>query len=310
MRNLGRIGVLAGGDSPEREVSSISGRSVHRALSSLGYSSSLIEISSLDDLVPGLRGIDLVFNCLHGGSGEDGTVQLLLDVMGIPYPGSGAQASARAMDKLLAKEIFAGKRVPTPKWLAYDGGDPERFAEKVEGSLSYPLVAKPRRGGSTIGVVIVEDGPELIRSLSDAGEGELLIEEFIPGRELTVGILRIEGEDRTLPIVEIEGENPLFDYRAKYTDGVARFVVPAGLAEEAARKVQDAALRAHRALRCSGFSRVDIRLSEDETPYVLEVNAIPGMTPMSDLPRAAAAAGIGFEELVEMMLATAEKEEV
>ena len=309
MGNLQTIGVLAGGDSPEREVSLISGRSVHQALSTLGYSPSLIEISSLDDLVPSLRGVELVFNCLHGGSGEDGTVQLLLDLMGIPYPGSGPQACARAMDKARAKEIFSGKRIPTPKWSIYDGDDPGRFAEKIEDSLSYPLVAKPRRGGSTIGVAIVEGWEELLPSLIGVRGGELLVEEFVPGRELTVGILRIDGEDRPLPIVEIEGEKPLFDYRAKYTDGVARFIVPAPLSDEATRKTKDTALRAHRALGCSGFSRVDIRLSEDETPYVLEVNAIPGMTPMSDLPRAAEAAAIDFGRLVEMILETAEKEE-
>jgi len=309
VRNLGRVGVLAGGDSLEREVSLISGRSVHQALSTLGYGPSLIEISSLDDLVPALRGVDLVFNCLHGGSGEDGTVQLLLDVMGIPYPGSGAQACARAMDKLHAKEIFAGKRIPTPKWLIYDGDDPDRFTEKIEDSLSYPLIVKPRHGGSTIGVAIVEDREGILSSLAGGEAGELLIEEFIPGRELTVGILRIDGADKPLPIVEIEGENPLFDYRAKYTAGVARFIVPALLSDEATRKTQDVALHAHLALGCSGFSRVDIRLSGNETPYVLEVNTIPGMTPMSDLPRAAEAAGIGFEELVEMILETAEKEE-
>jgi len=156
-----------------------------------------------------------------------------------------------------AKEIFAAKRIPTPKWMVYDGGDPERFASKIEDGLSYPLVVKPRRGGSTIGVMIVEDGSDLLCALS--GAGELLIEEFIPGRELTVGILRGDGADSALPIVEIEGDDRLFDYRAKYTAGVARF--------------------------------------------------IPGMTPMSDLPRAAKAAGIGFEELVERMLKTAEKEE-
>jgi len=209
--NLQTIGVLAGGDSPEREVSLISGRSVHQALSTLGYSPSLIEISSLDDLVPSLRGVELVFNCLHGGSGEDGTVQLLLDLMGIPYPGSGPQACARAMDKARAKEIFSGKRIPTPKWSIYDGDDPGRFAEKIEDSLSYPLVAKPRRGGSTIGVAIVEGWEELLPSLIGVRGGELLVEEFVPGRELTVGILRIDGEDRPLPIVESSrsrGRNP------------------------------------------------------------------------------------------------------
>jgi len=309
VRTLRKIGVLAGGDSPEREISLISGRSVHQALSTLGYSASLIEISSLDEIVRGIRDIDLVFNCLHGGSGEDGTVQLLLDVMGIRYTGSGPQASARAMDKLRAKEIFAGKRIPTPKGMIYDGSRPERFASEIEDFLSYPAVAKPRRGGSTIDVMIVEDGSDLIRALSGAEAGEVLIEEFIPGRELTVGILESDGTDSALPIVEIEGDERLFSYRAKYTDGLARFVVPADLPEEATRRTQEVALRAHQALCCFGFSRVDIRLSEGEIPFVLEVNTIPGMTPMSDLPRAARAAGMSFEELVERMLETAEKEE-
>ncbi len=308
MRNLRRIGVLAGGDSPEREVSLISGESVYRALSRLGHTASLIEIDTLDDIVPNIADIRVVFNCLHGGSGEDGTVQLLFDVMGIPYTGSGPQASARAMDKVRAKEIFAARRIPTPRWAVYGGGGPQPFVDKLEGSLSYPLVVKPRYGGSTIGVVLVEDGPELCGALRGAAEGETLVEEFIPGRELTVGILRGEGGDSPLPIVDIECDGGLFSYRAKYTEGVARFIVPADLPDGATARTKEAALAAHRELGCTGFSRVDIRLSEDGTPYVLEVNTIPGMTPLSDLPRAARAAGIGFDELVEWMLKTAEKE--
>ncbi len=303
------IGVLAGGDSPEREVSLLSGRGVIDALARRNHAARIIEITTLDDLVPQLEGIDVAFNCLHGGSGEDGTVRLLLDVMKIPTIGSNALASARAMDKLQAKAIFRSGLIPTPEGLAADRNALSDTVEQAIESIGLPMILKPRNGGSTISVFHVEEASQVLplaQSVLEAFDG-VLLEAFIAGRELTVGVLESEcgGEPEALPVIEIRCAGDLFDFQAKYTDGAAEFLAPAPLPADCAARVQDVALRAHRALGCSGFSRVDVRLGEDGVPYVLEVNTLPGMTPLSDLPRAAALVGISYDELVERMLDTA-----
>jgi len=310
VKNLGTIGVIAGGDSPEREVSLTSGHQIHAALGKLGYRAKEIDIESLDDLVPSLRGIDVAFNCLHGGSGENGVVQLLLDVLGIPYAGSGPLASALAMDKPRAKAVLVAKGLAVPRWQLYRNDDLEAFFEAACDELGLPLVIKPCDEGSSFGVRIVEDSTKLVeaaaRTLSQFGS--LFVEEFIAGRDLTAGILLVEGEERALPLVEMCPKNRFYDYEAKYTKGMTEYLVPAPLPEETTRRVQEAALTAHQCLGCYGFSRVDLRLGEDDIPYVLEVNTLPGMTPTSDLPQAAAAVGIDFPQLVEVMLQTAFKE--
>ncbi len=305
------IGVLAGGDSPERDISLISGSHVHRALVKNGHDASLISIDSLDDLVPRLAGIDVVFNCLHGGAGEDGTVQLLLDVMGIPYAGSGARACLRAMEKPRSRAIFATHEIPIPEGLCLENGDLATFLEKAIDALGFPMVIKPGNAGSTVAVSFVEREDDLREAAGSilGAFSSLVVEEYIEGREITVGVLSQNGSDRALPVIEIRIPGKLFDYAAKYTDGVAEFLAPAPLDPETAERLQEVSVRAHEAIGCAGFSRVDLRLAEDGTPYVLEVNTLPGMTPISDLPRAAAAAGIPYERLVEVMLSTADKEE-
>ena len=305
------IGVLAGGDSPERDISLISGSHVHRALVENGHDALLISIDSLDDLVPRLGGIDVVFNCLHGGSGEDGTVQLLLDVMGIPYVGSAARACFRAMEKTRSLAIFATQGIPIPEGLTYESGDLASFLIRAIDALGFPMVIKPGNAGSTVSVHYVEDEDRLRKAAASILETfpSLVVEEYIEGREITVGVLRRNGSDQALPVIEIRIPGRLFDYAAKYTDGVAEFLTPAPLEPETAERLRVESLRAHEALGCSGFSRVDLRLAEDGSPYVLEVNTLPGMTPISDLPRAAAAAGIPFERLVDVMLSTADKKE-
>ena len=303
------IGVLAGSDSPERNVSLLSGKGVYDALQRRGHSARLVEIDTLDDLVPGLRGIDVAFNCLHGGSGEDGTVQLLLDVMGIPTIGSGPLACARAMDKASAKAVFRSKDIPTPAGISVDAETLKAKLREAVDTLTFPMILKPVNGGSTISVHRVETETDLMPVAQSilADFDTVLIEPFISGRELTVGILLVEGEEVPLPVVEIRFPGDLFDYEAKYTDGQAEFLAPAPLSSEVAKQVQDIALRAHQALGCYGFSRVDLRLGDDGIPYVLEVNTLPGMTPLSDLPRAAAVRGIEYDDLVEIMLSTTEK---
>ncbi len=303
----GRIGVLGGGDSPERTVSLLSARGVYDALQPRHSDVQLIQIESLDDLVPKLQGVDIAFNCLHGGAGEDGTVRLLLDVMGIACIGSGALACARAMDKSQAKALFRAAEIPTPPGVDADAASLDKALHTARESVPYPRILKPQSGGSTIAVHLAEDET----SLRDAADSVLttndrvLIETFIPGRELTVGILRIDGRETPLPVVEIRFSQPLFDYKAKYQPGHAEFLAPAPLPDAVSQRVQAVALQAHHALGCAGFSRVDLRLREDDTPYVLEVNALPGMTPLSDLPRAAATRGLDYVRLVEIMLATA-----
>jgi D-alanine-D-alanine ligase len=303
------IGVLAGNDSPERNVSLLSSKGVYDALQRRGYSVRLVKIDTLDDLVPGLRGVDVAFNCLHGGAGEDGTVQMLLDVMGIPTIGSGPLACARAMDKVQAKAIFRSKDIPTPAGVSVDAETLKDKLREAVDTFSFPIILKPVNGGSTISVHRAENEAGLLPAAKAilADFDTVLIEPFISGRELTVGILLIEGEEIPLPVIEILFPGDLFDYKAKYTDGQAEFLAPAPLSLEMAKQVQDTALRAHQALDCYGFSRVDFRLGDDGIPYVLEVNTLPGMTPLSDLPRAAAVSGIEYDDLVEIMLSTTEK---
>ena len=310
MEKLGTIGVIAGGDSPERAVSLVSGEQVHAALMQLGAPVRMVQIDNLDDLVPGLRGIDIVFNCLHGGSGEDGTVQLLFEVLGIPYAGSGPLASALSMDKPRSKTVLAAKGVVVPRGQVYQKGSLEEFLETACDTLGLPLVLKPWDQGSSVGVQIIDEDSELVAAASATLSqfGSLFVEEYIRGRELTAGILLINGEERALPLVEMRPKNRYFDYEAKYTKGMTEFLVPAPLPAKTTQQVQKAALSAHRILGCRGFSRVDLRLGDDGVPYVLEVNTLPGMTPTSDLPQAAAADGIDFPRLVEAMLQTAYKE--
>ncbi len=310
--NIKTIAVTAGGDSPEREVSLSSGKRVTAALKELGYHVKYVEIADLNGIVSGIRGANVVFNCLHGGAGENGTVQLLFEAMEIPYSGSGPLASALAMDKPRAREVFAGKGLTVPEGMPYQRGEVNDFCDRVSEAIPFPLVLKPTDKGSSVGVRIVHTDEEFRRQAAAIVEefGSLLVEQYIEGRELTVGIIEINGETRALPIVEMHPKRNFYDYIAKYTPGMTEFLVPAPLPEELTLRVQQAALTAHHALGCRGFSRVDLRLSNEGIPYILEVNTIPGMTEMSDLPQAAAAAGIKFTELVEYMLQSAFSKEV
>jgi len=301
-----------GGLSAERGVSLRSGRNVYQALKARGYNARKLEISSPDELIPKLAEVDLIFICLHGGWGEDGTVQALLDVLGKPYTGSEALASRLALDKLLAKETFVKAGLPTPPYFhpELEGEGWPAMALKEAERLGYPVVVKPRREGSSLGVRIVQGQGELEGALRETKEefGDLYIEGFIPGKEVTSGILRVEGEDRPLPLIELRPKEGFYNYRAKYIPGATEFIIPAELGPETTQRAQELALAAHRALGCFGFSRVDLRVTEAGEVYILEVNTIPGMTATSDLPKAAAAAGISFEDLVEYMLKTVIKE--
>jgi D-alanine-D-alanine ligase len=302
-----RIGVLMGGLSAEREVSLRSGENVYQALKCRGYHAERLVFDDPDRLVEQITSVDAVFNCLHGGIGEDGTIQVLLELLNRPYTGSGPLACALALDKLAAKREFHRAGLPTPLHVEHHAEGWEEWARAVTDELGLPCVVKPVREGSSVGVRIVQDAQELIEAAQATRReyGELFAEEFIPGKEITAGVLRIHGEDRALPLIELRAKGQFYDYRAKYTPGMTEFVIPARLDEETTKRVQELSLRAHQALGCFGFSRVDLRVTPEGEPYVLEVNTIPGMTETSDLPKAAAAAGISFDDLVERMLKTA-----
>lgn len=289
-----KIGVLMGGVSSEREISLKSGKAVLEALKRKGYDA--VSIDATGNLVSLLRRhkVDLVFVCLHGGKGEDGAVQGFLDVLGIPYTGSGVRASAVAMDKIMTKEVLAFHGIPTPAFEVAGGrAAPGR-------SLGLPLVVKPAEEGSTIGITRVARQKDLAPAIRRARRfgPRVLLEKYIPGREVTVGILG----DRPLPVVEVRPVGGFYDFRAKYTPGQTEYLVPAPVTKKVAKKVQDLAVAAHRSLGCCGASRVDLMLGQRNAPFVIEVNTIPGMTETSLLPKAAKASGISFDGLVERIL--------
>lgn len=239
-----------------------------------------------------IRSADVVLLALHGGAGEDGRIQSLLDLAGVPYTGSNHIASAVAMDKDLSKRLFRAAGVPTPDWLMSPVS-----ATEVERQLGWPVIVKPNKQGSTIGLSVVRGADGLDAALQKAHryDDEVMIERFLPGREFTVGIL--DGE--ALPVGEIVAPSEVFDYQSKYQKGGAREIFPASIPPAQARQLQEFALRAHATLKLGTYSRIDFRLDSEGAPYCLEANSLPGMTATSLLPQAALAAGIAFPALLE-----------
>lgn len=291
-------GVLMGGLSEEREISLKTGASVLKALKDRGYRA--VGIDAGEDLPAVLlrKKIEVAFIALHGMYGEDGCVQGLLEVMGIPYTGSGVRASSVAMDKVAAKQVFVSNGISTP---AFEVMAPGRKTPVMK----PPFVVKPSGQGSAIGVSIVERKSEAAPAVKEASihGSKVLVEEYIRGRELTVSIL----DGAVLPIIEIRPRDGFYDYANKYTKGRTDFVVPARLAPAVKKKVERESLAAYRALGCAGAARVDVMLGNKGVPYVLEVNTVPGMTELSLYPRAARAAGLSYPALVEKMLKGAGK---
>ena len=293
------IGVLCGGPSREREISLRSGKAVHEALVSLGIDAFLLPLSQDPDRIPDElkeRPMGSAFIALHGPFGEDGVIQALLEERGIPYTGSGIEACRYGTDKVHSRLRWLAAGLPVPEWRL---GDAETFLARM-GEIRFPVMVKPRAEGSSLGMSIVDGPDDLPRALEEAAVfgKEVMVEEYLPGAELTVGIL----QDRPLPVIQIVPRRRFYDYVAKYTPGMTDYLVPAPLTERMARVVQDIALRAHEALGCRSFSRVDLILVEGRGPVLLELNPIPGMTETSLLPKAAAAAGISFPELCREML--------
>ncbi|MEW6487792.1 MAG: D-alanine--D-alanine ligase [Thermodesulfobacteriota bacterium] len=293
-----RIAVLLGGRSAEREVSLRTGAAVAEALRRPGRE--VVEVDAGPGLARMLEELrpDAAFIALHGRWGEDGTVQGLLEMLGIPYTGSGVLASALAMDKGMSKVVFRALGVPTPDFQVLG---PDAGLEDLD--LAPPLVAKPVREGSTIGVAVAREAAQVPAALAAArAHGtEILVEKFVEGREVTLGVL--DGEP--LPLVEIVPEKGFYDYESKYTPGRTRYLCPAPLEDDTAREAVGAGSAAYRALGCAGAARVDLMIDASGRPWVLEANTIPGMTPTSLLPKAAAEAGMTFAELAERILAGA-----
>jgi D-alanine-D-alanine ligase len=297
-----RVGVLMGGTSAEREVSLRSGKAIELSLRAQGLSVAGIDVGP--DVVEkiGTAKVEVAFIALHGRGGEDGTIQGLLELLKIPYTGSGVLASALAMNKFYSKQIFQFRGLETPPYRIWKKGD-ELPASASCLDFGLPAVVKPVEEGSTIGVSIVREEGELEPACEKAFQfgSRILIEKFIEGKEITVGIL---GEE-VLPPIEIVPSSGFYDYRAKYTPGMTEYRMPAPLPRDLIRRVQEAGIKAHQVLGCEGFSRVDFRLGEDAVPYVLEVNTVPGMTETSLLPKAAAVAGCDFQTLTRRILESA-----
>lgn len=289
-RRFQHVAVLKGGPSAEREVSLASGAAVARALRGLGYDVAEIDLTTTEVLLP--PSTEAVFIALHGTFGEDGTLQALLDGRGLPYTGPGAEASRIAFDKVESKRRFERAGVATPRWEVLDRG--------ARRTLPLPVVVKPPRQGSSIGVSRVFRDEEWAPAIDEAlrYDREALVEAFVDGAELTVGVV---GE-QVLPVIEIRAPAGAYDYRAKYTKGVTEYLVPAPLDAETTRRCQELAWSAFAALGCRGLGRVDLRLAPDGAAFVLEVNTIPGFTETSLLPKAARQAGLDFPQLCETIL--------
>ncbi len=322
-----KIALLIGGTSPEREVSKSSGLSIYKALKALDYEIVLIdpaygvnqpkkedEYFAKEDIaeisnrnyVEAINSslfddIDIAFLGLHGRWGEDGTIQSLLELRGIKYTGSNVIASAISMDKVMSKILFRHYEINTPKWIVVENNYNENdIKEQIQNNIGYPCVIKPNDQGSTVGLTICKSDSEIPDAVKLAMKfsNKVLIEEFIEGHELTVGIL----EDKAFPVLEIKPKHGIYDYECKYTSGMSEYEVPAKLPDSVCAKLQSDSIKAFKSLGCSVYGRIDFRVSNDYETYCLEANTLPGMTSTSLVPKMAKAAGISFEVLIDRII--------
>ncbi|MBI5778718.1 MAG: D-alanine--D-alanine ligase [Planctomycetes bacterium] len=300
-----RIGVLLGGFSSERKVSLKSGRAVVKALKGLGHPVKVIDVRS-PNIIKSLKDIDFAFIVLHGKFGEDGTLQRILEKQHIPYTGPRPKASQAAFDKAITKKILTRHKIPTAPYCIMRNAEcgmrnyNSEFRIPNSSFLGYPLVVKPCREGSSVGISIAHNDRELKAGLKEAAkyDSTIILEQFIKGREVTVGILG----QTPLPLVEVRPKQGFYSFKAKYQDKTTEYIVKPRFPAKVVRKIQQTALRAYRALGCSGLSRVDLIYSKEKGPFVLEINTIPGMTERSLLPKAARAVGIEFPQLCERIV--------
>lgn len=305
-----KIAVLMGGPSTEREVSLNTGGAILKALQEKGYQAIAMELDPLH-FVEQIKDekIDVVFNAVHGKFGEDGTIQGALELIGIPYTGSGMLASAVAMDKVISKRLFMADGIPTPRALFFQcTTNTSEILKTIEKQFSLPVVVKAASQGSSIGVSIVSDAPALEAAVEEAFgySDHIVVEEFIKGKELTVAVIGDETA-QALPVIEIVPHSGRYDYRSKYTKGCTDYIVPAELEHVVTERIQNLAVRAFQLFGCRGVARVDFMMDEAGQPYVLEINTIPGMTATSLVPKAAAATGLSFSDLCEQILKMARK---
>ena len=292
LTRVGRVAVLAGGQSAEREISLKSGKAVHAALRGLGVLAELVDPSDVS--VDTLAGFERVFIALHGRGGEDGVIQGVLEHLAVPYTGSGVMASAIGMDKVRTKLLWAGAGLPTPGF--YVAGQDEL-------ALGFPLMVKPAREGSSIGMRKVGTSAELAEAIAEARkyDTDVLVEQWVEGREFTVAVL----DDRALPAIRLETPNSFYDFEAKYRADTTRYLCPCGLDEQEETKLKNLALRAFRLVGASGWGRVDVMQDASGQFQLLEINTVPGMTDHSLVPMAAKADGMAFDELVAEILLSA-----
>jgi D-alanine-D-alanine ligase len=327
------VALLVGGTSPERQVSKASSKSIYKALTELGYNVKVFDpglgvnqLTNIDDYFveneigdlkdenyiklvasPLIDDIDVVFIGLHGKWGEDGALQSLLELRGIKYTGSSILASAIAMDKIYSKIMFRHFGVLTPNWIDLENGsyDLTTIKTEIKNQIFYPCIVKPNDSGSTIGLSKCKDESEIESAIIEAFKysSKILIEEFIPGRELTVAVI----DNKTYPVLEIIPHSGFYDYESKYTPGMTDYIVPADISDELSEHLQKQALLAFKALGCKTYSRVDFRVNEKKEAYVLEVNNLPGMTSTSLVPKMAKCEGLSFNELIDIILKDAIK---
>ncbi|MFD2640327.1 D-alanine--D-alanine ligase family protein [Piscibacillus salipiscarius] len=298
------IAVLYGGTSKEREVSLSTGKGIIQALKQLGHDVIGIDFNPkhLDSIMGKVKDCDLVFIGLHGKQGEDGTVQGLLDLMDIPYVGSGVLASSLAMDKSKAKQIFASHNIPVAKGITFGNHqNVNSVEEKIQEQFKLPIVVKPNQEGSTLGLTIVNQESQIKEAIDLAftHDFEILVEEFIEGRELTCAVLGSKGEEEALPIIEIIPNSEYYDYESKYSEGGSEHICPAEVDEKLTEQIKQYAVLAHRSLGCETYSRVDFILNNQNEPIILEVNTLPGMTPTSLYPDAAKAINMSYEDMLK-----------
>lgn len=296
------IGLLVGGDSPERDISLSSGKAIQKALESLG--NDVIALDPKDDirlLEKQILSVDLIFNGLHGGDGENGKIAAYLESLGVLFTGSGEVSSRNCMDKNISKEVVSENEIDTPKWVLKQKLPSE---DRIK-DLGFPMIVKPNDLGSTIGLSIVRNNKELSSACNRALKftDSIMFESFIQGREITVPIIG----KKSFPIVEIIPKNDLYDYECKYTAGMSEYICPADIDITLTNNIKNVALKIHKLLKCDHYSRVDFLLGDNDKLWFLEINTLPGMTETSLLPKSLKADGYSFTDVVQMILDEATK---
>ncbi|KHE67161.1 D-alanine--D-alanine ligase [Halobacillus sp. BBL2006] len=299
-----KIAVLYGGTSGEREVSLSTGQGIIKALKNKGHEVTGIDFSP-EKITEVLQlNVDLVFIGLHGRFGEDGRIQGLLDMLNIPYVGSGVLASALAMDKAKSKQIFASNGIQTAKSKTYDVTDNsllQEIGDDVKHSFSLPFVIKPNQEGSTLGLTIVKEENQIAEAIATAANSDsiILVEDYVGGREVTVPVVGLKGIEKALPVIEIIPKNDYYDFDSKYKPGGSEHIVPAKIDKSLTDQLQKEAVLAHQLLGCEVYSRVDFIINENNQPIILEVNTLPGMTPTSLFPDSAQEIGWNYDDLIQ-----------